>query len=230
MSIIRILIADGHAVTREGVKALVNALPDMRVIGEAPDGLSAVRLAAELNPDVVLTEVLLPGLGGAELAAELRTTNPTRKVIALTVCEDADSIRRLVTAGAVGYVPKCATVEQLLRAIRTVAAGGTYLDFVIAGGAVGEVDPPDGKARGAELSARETEVVRLIALGYSNKEIAARLRVSVKTVETYKARSMEKLQLRSRVDIVRYAARRGWLNSVGASDATPQLAPVATAR
>jgi DNA-binding NarL/FixJ family response regulator len=211
---IRVLLADDHAVVREGLKALINAESDMNVIGEASDGPSAVALVADLDPDVVVVDVSMPGLNGAEVATRLRAARPDRKVLALTVHEDAGYLRLLLEAGAAGYMLKRAAAAELVRAVRAVAAGGTYLDPAMAGRVVDDlVRPTEPPATTAELSERETEVVRLIALGYSNKEIAARLGVSVKTVETYKSRSMEKLAIRSRVDIVRYAAGRGWLSA-----------------
>lgn len=214
MSPIRVLLADDHAVVREGLKALVSAEPDMDVVGEAADGVEAVARTASLDPDVVVVDVSMPGLNGAQVTTRLREERPDRKVLALTVHEDAGYLRLLLEAGAAGYVLKRAAAAELVRAIRAVAGGGTYLDPAMAGRVVDDlVRPPEPPAASAELSERETEVVRLIALGYSNKEIAARLKVSVKTVETYKSRSMEKLNIRSRVDIVRYAAGRGWLNT-----------------
>ena len=212
MSDIRVLLADDHAVVREGLKALVGAEPGMDVVGEAADGPAAVALVAELDPDVVVVDVSMPGMNGAQVTTRLREVRPNRKVLALTVHEDAGYLRLLLEAGAAGYVLKRAAAAELVRAIRAVAAGGTYLDPAMAGRVVDDlVRPAEAPGAACELSERETEVVRLIALGYSNKEIAARLKVSVKTVETYKARSMEKLAIRSRVDIVRYAAGRGWL-------------------
>jgi DNA-binding NarL/FixJ family response regulator len=157
--------------------------------------------------------VSMSGLSGARVAARLRDARPDRKVLALTVHEDRGYLRLLLEAGAAGYVLKRAAAADLVHAVRAVAAGGTYIDPALAGAVVGNFvrTPPPGAAA-AELSDREREVVKLIALGYSNKEIAARLALSVKTVETYKARSLEKLGMHSRVDIVRYAAQQGWLS------------------
>ncbi len=218
MNSIRVLLADDHAVVREGLKALINAQPDMEVVGEAADGLAAVALAAELDPDVVVVDVSMPGLTGAQVATRLREVRPDHKVLALTVHEDGSYLRMLLEAGAAGYVLKRAAVGELVQAIRAVAAGGTYIDPAMAG-VLGDFVRPtqDRDAPAVELSEREGEVVRLVALGFSNKEIAARLRISVKTVETYKARSMEKLGLKGRVDIVRYASRRGWLDEAAAT-------------
>jgi DNA-binding NarL/FixJ family response regulator len=214
MSNIRVLLADDHAVVREGLKALINAQPGMKVVGEAIDGPAAVNLTAELDPDVVVVDISMPGLSGAQVTERLRQARPDRKVLALTVHEDKAYLRQLLGAGAAGYVLKRAAASELVQAIRAVAAGGTYLDPTMAGSVVDNFVRPasGGDAPEVELSDRESEVVRLIALGYSNKEIAAQLKLSVKTVETYKTRSMEKLGMRSRVDIVQYASKRGWLD------------------
>jgi DNA-binding NarL/FixJ family response regulator len=216
VSDIRVLLADDHAVVREGLKALINAQTGMAVVGEAGDGPAAVEMTAELDPDVVVVDVSMPGLNGAQVTTRLRECCPDRKVLALTVHEDKGYLRLLLAAGAAGYVLKRAAAEELVRAIRAVARGQTYLDPAMAGSVAGDLGRPAAATElpTAELSEREAEVVRYIALGYSNKEIASRLGLSVKTVETYKTRSMEKLEMRSRVDIVRYAARRGWLEGV----------------
>ena len=216
MSKIRVLLADDHAIVREGLKSLINSQADMTVIGEAADGRSAVSLTTELGPDVVVVDVSMPGLNGAQVTTQLRATQPDRKILVLTVHEDKGDLRLLLEAGAAGYVLKRAAAVELVQAIRAVAAGGTYLDPALAGSVVDNyVRPPvERETPTAELSDREAEVVRLIARGFSNKEIAAQLKVSVKTIETYKTRSMEKLHIRSRVDIVRYAIRRGWLQNI----------------
>ena len=212
MGAIRVLLADDHAVVREGLKALIDSQDGLEVVGEAGDGLHAAILAAELDPDVVVADVTMPGLNGAELAARLRETRPWQRVLALTVHEDRGYLRLLMSAGACGYVLKRAAVEELVRAIRAVAAGGTYVDPLMdQAQQQAPVIPASAADDAASLSDRECEVVRLIALGYSNKEIAARLCVSVKTVETYKSRSMEKIGTRTRVGLVQFAARRGWL-------------------
>lgn len=203
-----------------GLRALLAAQPDLLLIGEAADAPAAIRLAAELVPDVVVTEVALPGPGGADAVARLTGVSPGQKVLALTACEDPAALRRLVAAGACGYVLKRSPADAVVGAIRAVAGGTVYLDPAVGGAPV-----PGAHAGGAaDLSVREVEVVRQIALGYSNKEIAERMEVSVKTVETYKTRALKKLDLRTRVDVVRYAARRGWLDDADEADgpsATP---------
>jgi DNA-binding NarL/FixJ family response regulator len=215
MSSIRVLLADDHAVVREGLKSLINSQSGMKVIGEAADGYAAVSMTAELDPDVVVVDVSMPGLTGTQVTRQLRAAQPDRKILVLTVHEDKSYLRLLLEAGATGYVLKRTVVSELIQAIQVVASGGTYLDPSLAGAVVDNiVNPtPEQGATGIELSEREAAVMRLIALGYSNKEIAAQLKLSVKTVETYKMRSLEKLHLKSRVDIVRYAAKRGWLDN-----------------
>ena len=193
MAKLRIYLADDHAVVRAGLKALINAQPDMDVSGEAGDGRTACEQIPELQPDVVVMDVSMPGVNGAQATAKLKQVCPEIKVLALTVHEDKGYLRLLLEAGASGYVLKRSAAEELIHAIRTVAAGGVYLDPLLAGKVVGSFVGPQAKKgvpEGSDLSDREAEVVRLIAAGFSNKEIASRLSLSVKTVETYKARSM----------------------------------------
>ena len=213
-AVIRVVLADDHAVVREGLKALVNAQPDMRVVGAAADGEAAWRAAKDLEPDVLVIDLSMPLLCGAEATARVRRDCPAVKVLALTVHEERVYLTQLLRAGASGYVLKRAAAAELVRAVRTVAAGGTYIDPSIAGTLVeGYLDAAEAAKQPPHeaLSDREREVLVRIARGFSNKEIAAALGLSVKTVETYKARVGEKLGLRTRVDIVRYAARQGWL-------------------
>lgn len=210
MAKFRVFVADDHAVVREGLKALLTGYPDLEVVGEAADGRTALERASVLAPHVLVTDVSMPGLGGAEVVQALKQACPATKVVALTVHEDRGYLRRLLEAGADGYVLKRSAAEELVRAVRSVVAGGTYLDPALSEALVPVLT---GKAAAAHvvLSEREQAVVRLIAMGHTNKEIAARLDVGVKSVETYKARSLEKLGLESRADIVRYAIDRGWL-------------------
>lgn len=213
MAEVRVFLADDHAIVRGGLKALIDAQPGMTVVGEAADGLEACALVAALRPDVVVMDVSMPGLTGSLATERLRRECPAVKVLALTVHEDKGYIRQLLTAGAAGYALKRAAPEELIRAIQVVAAGGAYLDPDVAAKVVsGFVKPPaHGATKAGELSEREETVARLTAAGHGNKEIAARLDLSVKTVETYRARSLEKLGLKSRAELVRYAFQRGWL-------------------
>jgi DNA-binding NarL/FixJ family response regulator len=212
---LRILLADDHMIVREGLKALINAQPDMNVVGEAEDGRAAWQRAKELGPDVAVMDVSMPEMNGAEATERIKQECPQVKVLALTVYEDSGYLRRMLEAGASGYVLKRAAAEELVRAVRTVAAGGSYLDPTLTDKIVGgyfNQGPAAGKSSAAELSERETQVLRLVAWGYSNKEIGRKLNISVKTVDTYKLRLMEKLGLRSRTDIVRHALHMGWLD------------------
>ena len=213
MAEVRVFLADDHAIVRGGLKALINAQPGMVVVGEAADGLETCALVPTLQPDVVVMDVSMPGLTGSLATERLRRECPAVKILALTVHEDKGYIRQLLTAGASGYALKRAAPEELIRAIQVVAAGGMYLDPTVAGKVVGGFvkTPAKGAAKTGELSDREMEVARLTAAGHGNKEIAARLDLSVKTVETYRARSLEKLGLKSRAELVRYAFQQGWL-------------------
>ena len=219
MTKLRIFLADDHAVVREGLKSLVNAEPDMEVIGEAADGRTAWEQAKACQPDIVVMDLSMPQLNGAQATERLKQACPQVKVLALTVHEDKGYVHQLLQAGASGYVLKLAATEELLHAIRIVAAGGVYLDPTVARTIVANYmhKPALGAAvQRSQLSERETEVLCRIAKGYTNKEIAAQLALSVKTVETYKTRLLKKLDLRSRADIVRYALRQGWLQDTTA--------------
>src|SRR5437764_2088076 len=211
MSKLRILVADDHTLIRDGLKALINAQQDMEVVGEAGDGQTAYKIAAEMQPDLVVMDVSLPEMSGANATERIKHELPGIKILALTVHEDKGYLRQLIQAGASGYVLKRAAAEDLIHAIRAIAGGGVYVDPAMMSKVVGStrLRSLDDALKDNNLSDRETEVLRLIALGYSNKEIAAQLDISIKTVETYKARLMEKLDLHSRVDIVRYALRQG---------------------
>jgi len=214
MNKLRIFLADDHAVLRDGLKALVNAQADMEVIGEADNGTSAWQKAKELRPDVVVMDVSMPQLSGAQATERLKQACPDVRVLALTAYEDKGYLDQLLRAGASGFLLKRAATDELIQAVRVVAAGGMYVDPTLAGKVLSRfIRQPSLKqsTQRSELSDREAEVLRSMAWGYSNKEIAARLNISVKTVETYKARLTEKLEFKSRTEIVRYAIRQGWL-------------------
>ena len=211
---LRILLAEDHHVVRAGLRALIDAQEDMEVVAEAGDGEAACRLAAEAGPDVAVMDVSMPRLGGAQATARIVRERPEVKVLALTVHEDRGYLQQLIQAGASGYLLKRAAAEDLILAIRTVARGGTYLDPNLAGKVLGDLvgrSDQAGSRPGAALSDREEEVMRLIARGYTNRQIAAQLDVSVKTVETHKARAMEKLGVDSRAGIVAHAIQAGWM-------------------
>ncbi|HEY1189242.1 MAG TPA: response regulator transcription factor [Gemmata sp.] len=211
MNKLRVYLVDDHPVVRNGLRVLLGEQDDMEIVGEAPDGSTAVREVLELRPNVVVMDVSMPGMGGAEATRQIRAGGPEVRVVGLTAHEDRAYLQQVIGAGASGYVLKRTAAVELLGAIRHAAAGNTYLDPAIAGHLVSSAGAPLAQHGGQELSEREEEVLKGIARGYSNKQIAARLKVSIKTVETYKARGMEKLGARSRVDLVRQASVRGWL-------------------
>jgi DNA-binding NarL/FixJ family response regulator len=212
---IRVLLADDHGVVREGLKRLLEAEPDMIVVGEAVDGQAAVEQAAALQPDILLLDLSMPHLSGLEAARKLQTLCPKIRIVALTVHEDRGYLQGLLELGVAGYLLKRSAVSELPRAVRTVVEGGVHIDPRIASKLV----PPAGGTRpqlkvgSSPLTERESDVLRRIAEGFSNKEVAGTFAISVKTVETHKARAMKKVGLISRVDIVRYALAKGWLNS-----------------
>lgn len=214
---IRVLIADDHGSMREGLCLLINAQSDLEVVGEAADGREAIKLAHELAPDVIVMDISMPGLNGLEATKKLRESGARVRILTLTRHSDDGFLKQLLAAGASGYALKLSSGEELMHAIRTVAAGGTYIDPAIAGkfvsGTLATVKP--GPAPRADLSEREEEILRLIAWGHSNKEIAHRLNLSVKTIEAHKANALQKLRMSGRIDIVRYAVLRGWLLDSG---------------
>jgi DNA-binding NarL/FixJ family response regulator len=212
---LRILLADDHNVVRAGLRALIDAQADMEVVAEVADGEAAYRRAVEMGPDVAVMDVSMPLLGGAPATERITRDRPEVKVLALTVHEDQGYLHQLLQAGASGYLLKRAAADDLIHAIRTVARGGTYLDPSLAGKVLGGLRTSSIRAGfpgGAPLSDREEEVMRWIARGFTNREIATQLDVSVKTVETHKARAMEKLGVDSRAGIVAYAIRAGWMS------------------
>jgi DNA-binding NarL/FixJ family response regulator len=212
MKKLRVFLADDHAVVRAGLKLLVNAQADMEVVGEAGDGDTAFREAQALQPDIVVMDISMPKLNGAQATERLKVVCPHITVVALSAYADEAHVRQLLSSGASGYVLKRTAAEELTTAIRTAAHGGTYLDPAIAGKVVGGYLNRALKIKGADnLTEREQEVLVEVARGYTNKEIGERLHLSVKTVEGHKARILEKLDLQSRADIVRYALRQGWL-------------------
>jgi DNA-binding NarL/FixJ family response regulator len=209
---LRIFLADDHAVVREGLKALVNRQSDMEVVGEAADGRSARGQLSACGADIAVVDLSMPEMNGMQLTEWLGRECPHIRVLVLTVHEDTIYLKRLLEAGARGYLLKRAASAELVHALRKVAAGEIYLDPMVAHNFVArqlsEESYPKPKSA---LTDRELEVARLVAQGYSNKEIGSRLDISVKTVETHKARVMEKLGFESRVELVRYGLDEGWL-------------------
>lgn len=211
---LRILVVDDHAIVREGLKLLIDSQPDMSVVGEAADGQAALDRARSLEPDVVVMDISMPGMSGLSATRTLKQQQPTVSIVALTRHDDDTYIEELLRGGASAYVLKHSPPTEFLKAIRAVAAGGIYVDRAmtsrVADGILArpaEISP----APTATISDRESEVLRLVAVGHTNLEIANRLKISAKTVEVHKANAMRKLGLTGRVDVIRYAALQGWL-------------------
>ena len=208
---IRVLLADDHQIVRDGLHALLSAEADLQIIGEAKEGRSAVQLAAELKPDVVIMDIGMPDLNGMEATRQILEAAPGVRIIALSMHSDRRFIEGMFKAGAAGYLLKDAAFEELARAVRTVTAGRPYLSPSIAAAVIdGYVNPSPGSSTAADvLTPREREVLQLLAEGNSTKQIALSLDVSVKTIETYRSRLMEKLDLHSVAELTKYAVREG---------------------
>lgn len=213
---VQLLLVDDHPVMRAGVRTLLAAEPDLCVVAEAASGTKAVELARELRPDLVLMDISLPELGGAEATKQIVNELPDVRVLVLSAHEDAAFARLLMSAGAGGYALKRSACDELVRAVRLVAAGETYVDPSLAPA----LESSSARRQGptglpaVSLSEREAEVIRLIARGHTSKEMAESLGISPRTLETYKARAMSKLNLRTRAELIRYAMRSGWLRDV----------------
>jgi len=213
---VRVLIVDDHAVLRAGLRMLLQAEPDIDVVGEAADGAEAVARARELAPDIVLLDVAMPQVGGLEVVPQIREVSPKSRVLMLTMYDDEGYLREALAAGSSGYVLKRAADIELLTAIRVVHRGGTYLHAahtkVLFERAANEQASQETGQSEPRLSPREDEVLRLIALGYTNQQSADQLCLSVKTVETYRSRLMTKLGLSNRAELVRHALKQGLLD------------------
>jgi two-component system, NarL family, response regulator NreC len=205
---VRILIVDDHAVLRAGLRLLLDREEDLRCVGEAASAEEALRAVERLDPSLVLMDLEMPGIGGLTGIVRLRERRPDLTVLVLSMHGEGDDVRRAFEAGAAGYVLKTAADEELVRAIRAVAAGGRYLHPAL-GAALAA--PAAGRGPVDELSAREREVLRMLALGYTNQEIAATLVVSVRTVESHRSHVMIKLRAGSRAEMVRFAIEAGLL-------------------
>ena len=213
MSSIRVLIADDHAILRDGVRALLALSEDITVVGEAANGQEAIDLARRLSPDVILMDIAMPGLGGIEATVQIRKENPQAKILVLTQYEDREYIRRFLKAGVSGYVLKKAAGSELTTAIRAVSRGGLVLDPEVAREAMREQSEPASQGRGADpyesLTDREKQVLKLVAEGHSNKEVAETLDISVKTAMSHREHIMQKLDLHSRTDLIKFALQQG---------------------
>ncbi|MBI2862451.1 MAG: response regulator transcription factor [Chloroflexi bacterium] len=213
---IRVLVVDDHSVVRSGLRWLINSEPDLQVVGEATDGLEAVQKAQELQPDIVLMDITMPGLTGLEATRRIKKTNPDVAVLTLTMHESEEHFFQALQAGALGYIPKSAPDTEVLAAIRSAARGQSYLSPAMATLLVSDyID----RARTGEvldpyerLTDREREILHLIASGFTTREIADRLTLSVNTVHNHRASLMEKLGLHSKVELMKYAVRKGLIS------------------
>lgn len=208
---IRILIADDHGVLRAGLRALLNTEPSLEVVGEAADGNEALRLTSELQPDIVLMDISMPDCGGIEATRRLTELRPDVGVLILTVHEDKGLLREAIRAGAAGYILKRAVESELINAIQAVSRGDLYVHPAMTRALLPDVNsvPAANQMAVERLTPREVEVLRLIVTGHTNRQIADVLTLSVRTVESHRANLMDKLDLHSRVELVRYAAKHG---------------------
>lgn len=215
MPVYRVLIADDHLLVRAGIRALIESIDGVTVVGEANDGREAVELSMKLRPDIVLLDVSMPGLNGLEAATRLKEQSPSTRVIILSMHANDAYVRSALKAGAAGYLLKSATAGELQAALQTVARGETYLSPLVSKQVVkGFVD---GTAHDASpldaLTTRQREILQLIAEGKSTKEVAFTLSISAKTVETHRQQIMERLQIHDVPGLVRFAIRTGLISA-----------------
>ncbi|UCG55512.1 MAG: response regulator transcription factor [Dehalococcoidia bacterium] len=215
---VKILLVDDHAVLRAGLKTLLNSQPDMVVIAEADNGNEALRQFVNSNPDIVLMDISMPGKSGIEITKEIKKRNSKAKVLALTMHDDEGYLHQMLRAGANGFVPKKAADTELLDAIRATYRGEHFIHSSMTSGFVhrfrGEDIKDKLKIQGHDLlSSRENEVLTLVAMGYTDQQIANKLYLSIKTVQTYKSRLKEKLKVKGRAELVRYAIEHGLLET-----------------
>lgn len=208
---IRILIADDHGLIRAGLRALLQDEPDLEVVGEAGDGISLLSLAAALKPDIVLMDISMPGMSGIEATQQLRVICPATRVLALTVHEDEGMLRKMIRAGAHGYIIKRAVESDLLQAIQVVSQGYIYVHPSLTGALVQDLSPHKSPTESSQevLTARETDVLLLLARGYTNQQIAKELNLSARTIEGYRANLVNKLGMKSRVELMNYVEQHG---------------------
>jgi two-component system response regulator NreC len=214
---IRVLLADDHAVLRSGLRLLIEKQPGVEVVGEAGDGDEALARVKALKPDLVLLDINMPGLDGLSALPRIRQESPNSRVLMLTMHDDVSYLQEALRAGAAGYVLKRAVDNELLMAIQAVMRGETYVHSALTQKLLQKMDADASPGKDepdpwAALSDRERDVLRLVALGYTNQEVADELYLSVKTVETYRARGMEKMNLQTRAQLVKAALKRGLLD------------------
>jgi DNA-binding NarL/FixJ family response regulator len=225
MKKLRVLLADDHEIVRDGLRLLIDSHKDLRVVGVAANGREVLRQVGELKPDIVVMDLSMPEMNGLQATEKLKAEFPGTKVLALTGHEDESYLNLLCKAGASGYVLKRSAGGELLNALLKVAGGDVYFEPSLASKALARQSsnaPVRKDSTALDLSERERDVLVCIAWGYSNKEIATHLGISVKTVETYKMRIGEKLGLHGRTEMVQYALRQGWLNDDSAPANRPK--------
>jgi DNA-binding NarL/FixJ family response regulator len=211
MSAIRVLLADDHETVREGLRLLLDSQPDIEVVAEAANGQLAIEYTARFHPHVVIMDLSMPEMNGLAATRAIKQGSPTTAVVALTRHDDAAFVEELKNAGATAYVLKQSPSRALLDAIRAAASGDAYLDPSLQARSMRAGPVPMNGHRSPMVSEREKQVLRMMAVGHSNKEIAQAMAITVKTVEVHKANAMRKLRLRGRIDVVRYAILHGWL-------------------
>jgi two-component system response regulator NreC len=212
---IRILVVDDHTILRVGLRMMLNAQPDIEVIGEASDGNQAVSEAMRLVPDVILMDIAMPDCNGIEATRQVKRLQPETRILVLTMHENEEYLFQVLRAGASGYILKEAADTELITAIRTVSSGRFYLSpsaqSIMVGDYLQRVRSGEERDSYSALTEREREILKLVAEGYTNNQIAERLTISPKTVDTHRTHIMDKLNLHSRAELVKYAMRRGLL-------------------
>ena len=208
---ISILIADDHGLIRTGLRALLQEVTEISVVGEAEDGYAALRRIAEFKPDIVLMDISLPGQSGIDVTRQVRDISPTTRVLMLTVHEDEGMLRESIRAGAYGYILKRAADAELIQAIRVVSQGHMYIYPSLTSALVKDLSPHGAAPEPAieALTAREKEVLLLLARGYTNRQIAAEMNLSVRTIEGHRASLVDKLGISSRVELMNYVEEHG---------------------
>ena len=214
MSKAKVLLVDDHVVVRQGLKALFADEPDIEVVGEASNGREALERLSDLEPDVVLMDISMPGLNGIEATRQIQQHHPETKVVVLSMHANEEYVFQVLQAGASGYVLKQSDSMEVLTAIRAAVAGGSFLSPPISRTVIDDyVRRAEARGHGGEpdlLTSREREVLQLLAEGRSNREIAEELSISIKTVETHRSNMMTKLDLSSKTELIKYALRKGW--------------------
>ena len=210
----RVLLVEDHVIVRQGIKALFSDEPDLEIVGEADDGRAALQSVSELEPDVVLMDISMPGLNGIEATRQIRQNHPEVRVVVLSMHSNEEYVFQVLRAGASGYVLKQSDSSEVLTAIRAALAGGSFLSPPISRTVIDDY-VRRAEARGGDedlelLTSREREVLQLLAEGLSNREIAEQLNISIKTVETHRSNMMGKLGVSSKTELVKYALRKGW--------------------